>query len=190
MTVRPVRRLTLLLAALSAVLCASLAVVPAASGGPAASYENPVSGSFADTFADPSVVRGRDGWWYAYATSDPLQSGEAAVHLIPTARSRDLTKWEYLGDAFSAANRPSWAADDASIWAPDVRYVNGRWLMYFVVTQTSVTGEPNDNAIGVATAPTPAGPWTDSGAPVVGPRRGDSGNPGDFKWTFDPTHLV
>ena len=45
--------------------------------------------------------------------------------------------------------------------------------------------------IGVATAPTPTGPWTDSGAPVVGPRRG-AGASGDFKWTFDPsefTHL-
>ena len=66
----------------------------------------------------------------------------------------------------------------------------GRWVMYYVVTQTTVHPGPNDNAIGVATAPTPAGPWTDSGAPVVGPRPGDSGNPDDFKWTFDPAHLV
>ena len=33
---------------------------------------------FSDTFADPSVIRGRDGWWYAYATSDPLRAGDAA----------------------------------------------------------------------------------------------------------------
>ncbi len=62
--------------------------------------------------------------------------------------------------------------------------------MYYVVTQTTVTDEPNDNAIGVATAPTPTGPWKDSGGPVVGPRRGDSGNPGDFKWTFDPNEFT
>jgi beta-xylosidase len=59
-----------------------------------------------------------------------------------------------------------------------------------VVTQTTVTAGPNDNAIGVATAPTPTGPWTDSGAPLVGPRPGQSGNPDDFLWTFDPAYLL
>ena len=38
---------------------------------------NPVSSGFADTFADPSIVRGDDGVWYAYGTSDPLRSGQA-----------------------------------------------------------------------------------------------------------------
>ncbi|GMA85920.1 hypothetical protein GCM10025868_11700 [Angustibacter aerolatus] len=57
--------------------------------------------------------------------------------------------------------------------------------MYYVVTDTTVTPESGDNAIGVATAPTPAGPWTDSGAPVVAPRHGAGGS-GDFLWTFDP----
>src|ERR671939_442534 len=72
-------------------------------------YRNPVSRSFADTYADPDVVRGRDGWWYAYGTSDPLRSGEATRHYIPMSRSRDLVHWTYAGDAFSAAKLPSWA---------------------------------------------------------------------------------
>src|SRR3954447_21868954 len=58
--------------------------------------------------------------------------------------------------------------------------------MYYVVTQTTVSTSRDDNAIGMATAPTPLGPWADSGAPVVGPRVGASGNPGDWFWTFDP----
>ncbi|HVD28507.1 MAG TPA: family 43 glycosylhydrolase, partial [Mycobacteriales bacterium] len=90
----------------------------------------------------------------------------------------------------AAETRPAWAAPGAALWAPDVRYVAGRWVMYYVVTETTVTPEPNDNAIGVATAPTPTGPWTDSGAPVVGPRRGGAGEPGNFLWTFDPDHLL
>ena len=69
-------------------------------------YQNPVSRAFADTFADPAVVRGRDGWWYAYGTTDPLRAGEGVAHTIPIARSRDLTDWEYVGDAFAAATRP------------------------------------------------------------------------------------
>ncbi|MFL6129857.1 MAG: family 43 glycosylhydrolase [Mycobacteriales bacterium] len=191
MTLRPTRHPALAAVSALAVVAGLLGplTTPAAADQPA-TYRNPVSRTFADTFADPSVVRGRDGWWYAYGTSDPLRSGERTPHLVPTARSHDLVDWEYVGDAFGPGNRPTWATADAAFWAPDVRYVAGRWVMYFVATQTTVFPGPNDNAIGVATAPTPTGPWTDSGAPVVGPRPGNSGNPDDFKWTFDPAHLV
>jgi len=150
-------------------------------------YANPVSKHFADTFADPSLFRGKDGWWYAYGTSDPLREGEGTPHRIPIARSRDLVTWSHVGDAFSAANMPAWAATNASIWAPDIRFVDGQYRMYYVVTETTETPEPNDNAIGMATAPSPAGPWTDSGGPVVGPRRGGVVGDGKFKWTFDPS---
>jgi arabinan endo-1,5-alpha-L-arabinosidase len=154
-----------------------------------ATYANPVSRDFADTFADPSVIRAKDGAWYAYATSDPLREGETDRHLIPMARSSDLVNWTYVGDVFGPGNRPVWAAPDASFWAPDIRYLDGSYYLYYVVTQTTVTPEPNDSAIGVATAPTPTGPWTDAGAPVVGPRHGPGGA-GDFKWTFDPAEFT
>ena len=190
-----------------AVLAAGAAGVPAAAATTATSattseartgtlvptiYRNPVSRAVGDTYADPDVVRGKDGWWYAYATSDPLRSGETTRHYIPMSRSRDLVHWTYAGDAFSAAKLPSWADTTtpdhtASLWAPDVHYVNGQWRMYYVVTETRGTptadAEVNDNAIGMATAPTPLGPWTDSGGPVVGPRRVAENN---YLWTFDP----
>src|SRR3954447_10310179 len=179
-----------------ALLVSGVAAVPAASAATAAPaalagtvYRNPVSRSFADTYADPDVVRGRDGWWYAYATTDPLRTGETTPHFIPMSKSRDLVHWQYAGDAFSAGKLPSWAdtAAGAALWAPDVHYAgNGQWRMYYVVTQTTVTSERDDHAIGMATAPSPLGPWTDSGAPVVGPRRGGAGEPGNFLWTFDP----
>ena len=149
----------------------------------APTYTNPVSKSFADTFADPSIIRGKDGWWYSYGTSDPLLEGEGTPHRIPIARSRDLVDWTYVDDAFAAGNRPTWATADAGIWAPDIRYVDGEYRMYYVVTETTVTDRGGDNAIGMATAPSPTGPWTDSGAPVVGPREGNGG----FLWTFDPS---
>ena len=152
-----------------------------------AEYRNPVSESIGDTFADPALIRGKDGWWYAYGTSDPLREGEGTVHRIPIARSRDLVRWTYVTDAFTDATLPGWAAADAGIWAPDIRYVDGEYRLYYVVTRTTLTSEVDDNAIGVATAPTPLGPWSDSGAPVVGPRRGGSGNANDFRWTFDPS---
>src|SRR4029453_3381912 len=92
----------------------------------------------------------------------------------------------YAGDAFSTATLPSWAdkANGAALWAPDVHYTNGQWRSDQGWTRTTVTPDLDDNAIGMATAPTPLGPWTDSGAPVVGPRRGGNGN--NFLWTLDP----
>jgi len=164
-------------------------LAPAQAAVTRTAYQNPVSRGFADTFADPSVIRGKDGYWYSYGTSDPLREGEGVFHRIPMARSTDLVTWTYVGDAFTDSSLPRWAdtVRRAGIWAPDVRYVDGQYRMYYVVTETTVTDEPNDNAVGMATAPTPVGPWTDSGAPVVGPRRGANGASGNFLWSYDPS---
>jgi hypothetical protein len=195
----------LVTATLLAGSAATSAVAAPAAGTP---YVNPVSKTIpADTYADPSVIRGKDGYWYAYGTSDPLcedtnqDPGCVAEngykpHRIPISRSTDLVNWKFVGDAFSdpgtpGGNFPSWGADNAGLWGPDIRYVNGEYRLYYVVTETVPPGgtdEPNDNAIGMATAPTPTGPWTDSGGPVVGPRRG--GGFGNFKWTFDPSAVT
>ncbi len=63
-------------------------------------YTNPVSKDFADTFADPAVIKAKDGYWYAFGTSDPLREGEGEFHTIPISRSKDLVNWKYVGDAF------------------------------------------------------------------------------------------
>ena len=168
----------------SALLVTSAA--PVAAVPDRASYSNPMSASFADTFADPAVIRGKDGLWYAFGTSDPLLEGERVHHLLPIASSRNLVDWQYRGDAFGVANRPAWATATAGLWAPDIRYADGRYLLYFTVTDTTVN-PGDDSAIGVATAPTPLGPWTDSGGPVVAPRPGGGGG---FQWTFDPSMLT
>ena len=162
---------------------------PAAGAASGRTYVNPVSRGFADTFADPAVIRGTDGYWYAFGTTDPLRSGEGTPHTLPVARSTDLVHWSYVTDVFGEHNEPAWAAADAAYWAPDISYHHGRYWLYYTVTQTKVTGEKNDSAIGVATAPTPAGPWKSHGEPVVAPRHG-SGGQDDFLWTFDPAHVV
>ncbi|UQU65560.1 family 43 glycosylhydrolase [Couchioplanes caeruleus] len=175
------RRLT------AALVAALVLLTPAAAqaGGPVGPAHNPVSASFADTFADPMVVRGDDGFWYAYATTDPLREGEKVAHRIPTARSKDLKHWAYVGDAFGPGQRPAFAAENTAYWAPDVRKVGTHWVMYVTVTETTVA--PGASAIGAATAPTPAGPWTFVDTPVVAPRpSGDGG----WWWTFDPAQLV
>jgi len=168
----------------AAVAAAFILLTPAAAqAGPAS--PNPVSASFADTFADPMVIRGDDGFYYAYGTTDPLREGEKVAHRIPTARSKDLKRWTYVNDAFRPGQRPAFAAENAAFWAPDVRKVGNRWVMYVTVTETTVA--PGASAIGAATAPTPTGPWTFVDEPVVAPRpTGDGG----WLWTFDPAQLV
>lgn len=153
----------------------------------ATTYTNPVSQGFADTFADPTIVRGQDGYWYAYATADPLKSG-GQRELIPTARSTDLVNWSFVGDALNEASRPAYITADSTYYAPDVRYLDGRYVMYYVATDTTTSAtDTSDSAIGVATASSPAGPWTQSDTPVVAPRPGSGGG---YLSTIDPAEFT
>ncbi|HYG09479.1 MAG TPA: family 43 glycosylhydrolase, partial [Pyrinomonadaceae bacterium] len=64
-------------------------------------YTNPV---YDEDFPDPTVIRASDGFFYAYATQ-AMVAGKTLN--IQVARSRDLTRWEHLGDALPL--KPVWA---------------------------------------------------------------------------------
>lgn len=128
------------------------AAIPAATSV-AATYQNPV---FEPDLADPSVIKADDGFFYAYGTENDWQDGKPP-HLIPIIRSKNLTQWEYVGNAFST--RPTWKTD-GGLWAPDISFHNGTYFLYY---SYSIWGDRNPG-IGVATATTPAGPFTDRGA--------------------------
>jgi len=173
-------------------------------------YSNPLEpripgDGVVESCADPTVLPGQEGdpYWYMYCTTDPLNdedldaAGELVFHRIPTMRSLDLVNWEYVGDAFpsTAEGLPSYAADNAALWAPEVVYSTefDQYYMFFVVTETDLgqdeAGNPcgGDNAIGVAVSDSPVGPWEFSDEPVVGPRQNGTGC--NFFWTFDPDVL-
>lgn len=173
-----------LLAALAAVLLVPATTALAAEAPDetaSGTYTNAVSDSFADTYADPAVIQAKDGWWYAYATADPLRAGDAPG-IGHVARTKDWSTWEYMGTIFDETNRPSWAEPTAGLWAPDIRYIDGQYVLYFTVTDTTLNpGE--DSAIGVATSQSPTGPWVPADDPIVAPRALDDGR---FLWTFDP----
>lgn len=83
------------------------------------------------------------------------------AHHIPTLRSTDLVHWTYVGDAFEDA--PAWLEPGSAQWAPDVRYLGGRYVLFYTGTDTTdaVSGEPGcaaDSAIGAATSASPTGP--------------------------------
>lgn len=104
-------------------------------------YQNPV---YNIDFPDPSVIRHTDGTYYAYATGAKV------------IKSLDLANWTQLSNAIP---RPTWGTAGANIWAPDVQYINGQYVMYYSL---SVWDDVNPG-IGIATAPHPEGPWTDHG---------------------------
>ncbi len=108
-------------------------------------------------------------------------------HLIPMLSSADLVHWRYEGDAFG--DRPSYAVGNAGLWAPEVVYhpESGDYLLYYTVTDTTLPG--GGSAIGVASGPTPLGPWTHAATPVVEPHGADCCGPDSRRWVYDPDVL-
>lgn len=111
-------------------------------------YANPV---VPRSLPDPTVIRANDGWFYLYATED--------IRHTPIYRSADLVEWEFRGTAFTAGTRPDFEPK-GGLWAPDINLVNGKYVLYYSM---SVWGGEWTCGIGVATADSPEGPFTDQG---------------------------
>lgn len=126
----------------------------AAQSGAASTYTNPI---FDEDFPDPTVIRVADGFFYAYATQ-----GEVAgkTHNIQVARSRDLVRWERLGDALPV--KPAWANQTQKFWAPHVSRHGDTFYLYYSADPNTLTGL----CLAVATAKQPQGPFTDIGKPL------------------------
>src|SRR3954463_7747066 len=173
---------------------------PSAVAAGSATYRNPIAPVIAgdgvvESCADPTTIRdaNHDGRWYLFCTTDPLNDddrdagGALRFHLIPILSSADLVHWRYEGDAFQS--RPAYARPDAGLWAPEIVYhpETAQYLLYYTVTDTTLPG--GGSAVGVATAASPAGPWTHAGAPVVEPHGADCCGPDSRRWVFDPDVL-
>src|SRR5689334_21511951 len=133
-----------LIGALALVL-ALLGMAPSAAvaGSSAGTYSNPLhiqipGDGLVESCADPSIIHGQtpgDNYWYIYCTTDPLRGadrdaqGNLIFHLIPIHKSLDLVNWTYAGDVFSA--RPGWVAPTAGLWAPDIHFFNGQYVLYY-----------------------------------------------------------
>ncbi|HVH86928.1 MAG TPA: family 43 glycosylhydrolase [Terriglobales bacterium] len=134
----------------------------------AVSYTNPLQIALADgtsieSCPDPSIIHGQqpgDTFWYIYCTNEIFHDG-SPLHLIPISKSQDLVHWTYSGDVFQ--QMPSWVAADGGVWAPDIQYFNGKYYLYYAVSNTTIPG----SAIFVVTSSMPTGPWNASTAPVV-----------------------
>ena len=87
---------------------------------------------------DPAIVEAKDGSGYYVFTTG---------HGVKVFHSTDLTSWNQIGTVFDR-HVPEWAEDAIpgcdGIWAPDIRYFNGRYHLYYSVStfgsQRSVIG--------------------------------------------------
>jgi hypothetical protein len=109
-------------------------------------------------YADPNIVRFGDTY-YIYATTDGFDGWSGTTFTVWS--STDLATWTKHGIILDLAD-VSWAHTNA--WAPTAAYANGKYYFYFCAAGN----------IGVATADSPTGPFTDSGKPLV--NRADYGN--------------
>lgn len=124
-----------------------------------ATYSNPV---LDENFPDPAVIRAADGYYYVYATQG---DHDGRTVNIQAARSRDLVRWERLGDALPA--KPQWASRTQDFWAPDVSFRDGRYYLYYSAKpDAALTDTSRGLCLAAATADRPEGPFTDMGRPL------------------------
>lgn len=122
-------------------------------------HQNPVLDS---DFPDPAVLRSADGYYYAYATQGRI---DGQMLNIQAARSRDLVRWERVGDALPV--KPAWASRTQDFWAPHVHHADGRYFLYYSAKpDAALTDTSRGLCLAVATADRPEGPFTDIGAPL------------------------
>ncbi|GAA3341706.1 hypothetical protein GCM10020358_34090 [Amorphoplanes nipponensis] len=101
--------------------------------------------------ADPNIVRFGDTY-YIYATTDGIAGWGSTTFKVWS--STDLATWTEHGTILDLAD-VSWAHTNA--WAPAIASADGKYYFYFCAAGN----------IGVATADSPLGPFTDSGAPLI-----------------------
>ena len=125
-------------------------------------FTNPI---IKKSIPDPSIIKADDGYFYLYGTEDTRN--------MPIYRSRNLIDWMFVGTAFTEATRPrtvnpyvsyknsSGNTVNAMMWAPDINYINGQYVLYYAI---GVWGVENKSGVGVATSERPEGPFVDRGA--------------------------
>jgi arabinan endo-1,5-alpha-L-arabinosidase len=111
-------------------------------------------------FADPTVIRAADGFYYAYGTNTGGKDGRMIN--IQVAKSANLVQWELVGDALP--QRPFWANKD--FWAPHVSYDSGM-KKYFLYYSGESVGDSLGKCLGVAVSSSPDGPFIDKGSPLI-----------------------
>jgi arabinoxylan arabinofuranohydrolase len=125
--------------------------------------------------ADPTSLVTKDRV-YIYCSNDD-ESPVGGSYNIPNVicvSSSDLKNWTDHGSVFRAAEQTTWAK---KTWAPGAIERDGKFFLYF--------GNGGAN-IGVASAPTPTGPFTDPLGKALITHGTPGVQPATNMWLFDP----
>jgi beta-xylosidase len=126
------------------------AMAPQPPPPPPLAWDNPL---VPEDFPDPSATRVNGVYW-ATATSTARAPG------FPLLRSADLVQWSAAGTIF--LRPPAWASD--SLWAPELVVDAAGVRVYYTARRRD-----GPLCVAVASAPAPAGPYTDHGPLVCQP---------------------
>lgn len=109
-------------------------------------------------YGDPAVLMTDEGYVLVATSND-------APDAFPLLTSADLVHWHPAGFVFPEGQAPAWTSSGVKVgdfWAPEMARVGGDyWLTYTARDRDRVL------SIGLAKAPHPTGPWTDTGAPLL-----------------------
>jgi GH43 family beta-xylosidase len=108
--------------------------------------------------SDPFLLLDR-GRYLLYTSGIPASGSTRAVN-VPVARTSNFVTWSKVTDALPVL--PRWAVTGYT-WAPDVHRFGSGWVLYF----SAGVRETDRQCIGVATGPSPTGPFTARGTPFI-----------------------
>jgi len=116
---------------------------------------------------DPSIVKSGD-YFYCYSTD--VAYGATVKPGIQIRKSKDLIQWQFTGWVFNGLPTPganyitqAGGTPFQSIWAPYIMKVGSQYRLYYSLSGAVL----RLSAIGLATATSPEGPWTDQGLVVT-----------------------
>ncbi|MCI1186706.1 arabinan endo-1,5-alpha-L-arabinosidase [Hymenobacter sp. DH14] len=119
---------------------------------------------------DPAIIKDGD-YYYCYSTDVGYGLSDAVLTPgLQVRRSKDLIQWEYVGWVFttppamgSAFIRQNGGVPNRLLWAPYVIKVNNEFRLYYSLASDQF----KLSVIGLATASSPLGPWTERGVVVT-----------------------
>lgn len=117
-------------------------------------YCNPVQRGF---FPDPSVVRVGDDYYMVNSTFQYFPA-------IAISHSKDMVHWELIGHAITDPDELDLSdiRDSHGIWAPDISYSNGRFII-MATLRLNADGKRDNNVMRrqlVVSSDKPEGPYT------------------------------
>lgn len=117
-------------------------------------YENPIRRGF---FPDPSIVRVGDDYYMVNSTFQYFPA-------IAISHSKDLVHWEIIGHAITDPDYLDLSdiRDSHGIWAPDITYHNGKFII-MATLRLNGDGKRGNNVLRrqlVVTSDKPEGPYS------------------------------